>query len=258
MASLALPIARLVDPLFLLLAAVALGLALSSGETGFLSRRAKVGRALIGCAWLALWLLSMPWVSASLVRWHSTPPKDLRADLAGSAPERRALILLTAGIDADEFGEPAMERLSAPGLERCLGAVRVYREHGFGHIIISGRDAVLEPTALAAGMADLLVELGVPRSKIHLETASRDTRENALYSARMVRELPVDAAVVVTSALHMPRALRMFERAGLTVTPAPVRFLSAPPDGLERLIPSSLSLRRSQRVVHELVGMLEP
>jgi hypothetical protein len=50
----------------------------------------------------------------------------------------------------------------------------------------------------------------------------------------------------------------MFERAGLDVLPAPVRFQSLPPEGLERLLPESLSLRRSQRAVHELVGLLEP
>ncbi|AUX20401.1 hypothetical protein SOCEGT47_008700 [Sorangium cellulosum] len=258
MASLALPIARLVDPIFLLLVAVAVGLALSGGDWAYRSRRGKVGRVLVWGAWLALWLLSMPWVSSSLVRWYSTRPSDLRADLAGTAPERRALILLSAGIDVDEFNVPAMERLSEPGLERCLGAARVYREHGFGHVIISGRDAVQGPTALAGAMADLLVELGVPRKKILLETESRDTRENALYSARMVRDLPVDTVVVVTSALHMPRSIRLFERAGLPVLPAPVRFQSPPPEGLERLIPSSFALRRSQRLVHEIVGLLEP
>ncbi|MGK3966463.1 YdcF family protein [Sorangium sp. So ce118] len=252
------PISRLVDPVFLLLVAVGLGLALSGGDWSYRARRAKVGRALAWIAWLALWLLSMPWVASSLARRISTQPRDLRADLARTAPERRVLIILTAGIDPDEFGVPAMERQSAEGLERGLGAARVYREHGFGHVIISGRDVQRAPADLASSMADLLVALGVPRKKIILETESRDTRENAIHSARIARGLPVDAAVVVTSAVHMPRSIRMFERVGLDVLPAPVRFQPPPPEGLERLIPSSLALRRSQSVVHELVGLLEP
>ncbi|WP_437877208.1 YdcF family protein [Sorangium sp. So ce513] len=252
------PISRLVDPLFLLLVAAGLGLALSGGDWSYRTRRAKVGRTLAWGAWLALWLLSMPWVSSSLVRRVSTPPQDLRADLAGTPPERRVLIVLTAAIDADEFGVPPMERQSAAGLERSLAAVRVYREHGFGHVIVSGRDVRRAPSELAGSMADLLVELGVPRKKLILETESRDTRENAIHSARIARGLSAERAVVVTSALHMPRALRMFDRAGLDVLPAPVRFQPLPPDGVERLIPSSLALYRSHRVVHELVGLLEP
>ncbi|WP_437715800.1 YdcF family protein [Sorangium sp. So ce448] len=252
------PISRLVDPLLVLLVAAGVGLALSGGDWSFRTRGAKIGRALAWSAWLALWLLSTPWLSSALARRISTAPRDLHAELAGSSPERRVLVILTAGIDADEFGEPAMERQSAAGLERGLAAVRVYREYGFGHVIVSGKDVRGAPTQLASAMADLLVELGVPRKKIILETESRDTRENALHSTRIARGLSADAVVVVTSALHMPRSLRMFERAGLDVLPAPVRFQSLPPEGLERLLPESLSLRRSQRAVHELVGLLEP
>ncbi|WP_437591040.1 YdcF family protein [Sorangium sp. So ce1000] len=252
------PISRFVDPILVLLVVVGVGLALSGGDWTFRSRRAKVGRALAWSAWLALWLLSTPWISSALVRRVSTMPRDLHAELAGSSPERRVLVVLTASIDADEFGEPAMERQSAAGLERGLAAARVYREYGFGHVIISGKDVRGTPTELASGMADLLVELGVPRKKIILETESRDTRENALYSTRIARDLSADAVVVVTSALHMPRSLRMFERAGLGVLPAPVRFQSLPPEGLQQLLPVSLSLMRSHRAVHELVGLLEP
>ncbi|WP_437486998.1 YdcF family protein [Sorangium sp. So ce1014] len=252
------PIARLVDPLFVLLVVAGLGLALSGGGWTYRARRAKVGRALAWSAWLALWLLSMPWVSSGLVRRMSTQPRDLRAELAGSSPERRVLVILTAGIDADEFGTPAMERQSANGIERGLGAARVYRTYGFGHVIVSGQDVRLERTELAGAMADLLVELGVPRKKILLETESRDTRENAIYSAKIARSLSAEAVVVVTSALHMPRSIRMFERAGLDVLPAPIRFEALPHKGPGQLIPSSLTLRRSHRAVHELVGLLEP
>ncbi|WP_437279899.1 YdcF family protein [Sorangium sp. So ce375] len=252
------PISRLVDPLFVLLVAAGVGLALSGGDWSFRTRGAKIGRALAWSAWLALWLLSTPWLSSALVRRISTVPRDLHAELGGSSPERRVLVVLTAGIDADEFGEPAMERQSGAGLERSLAAVRVYREYGFGHVIISGKDVLRPPDELAGAMADLLVELGVPRKKIILEIEARDTRENALNSARIARELSADAVVVVTSALHMPRSIRMFERAGLDVLPAPVRFHSLPPEGIEKMIPSALSLRWSERAVHELVGLLEP
>ncbi|XXX78547.1 YdcF family protein [Sorangium sp. So ce134] len=252
------PISRLVDPLLVLLVAAGLGLALSGGGWTYRARRAKVGRALAWSAWLALWLLSVPEVSSAIVRRISTAPRDLRAELAASSPERRVLIVLTAGIDADEFGTPAMERQSADGMERGLGAARAYHTYGFGHVIVSGQDVRRERTELAGAMADLLVALGVPREKIILETESHDTRENALYSARIARSLSADAAVVVTSALHMPRSIRMFERAGLDVLPAPVRYHAPPHPGPGRLLPSSLCLLRSQRAVHELVGLLEP
>jgi uncharacterized SAM-binding protein YcdF (DUF218 family) len=259
MASLGFPLSSLFDPVFVLLLAAGVGLWLSRGSTAGRARAAQLGRALAWGAWLALWLLATPWVANLLGRALGVKPRDLRADLAATPPERRALIVLSAGINAEEFGEPAMERLSAPALERCLGAARVYRDYGgFGWVIVSGRDPELAPGELAGGMADLLVELGVPRSRLLLETESLDTRENALYSARMVRARPVDRVVVVTSAIHMRRAVRVFERAGLAVLPSPVKFQAPPPRGLEGVIPSSISLLRSHRVVHEVLGLLAP
>jgi uncharacterized SAM-binding protein YcdF (DUF218 family) len=258
MVSLPFPISRLVDPTLVILAALGLGLWLHGERWAALTRRKKIGRALAWSGWLALWLLTMPWVASALVRGVSLRPRDLHEDLASTPPERRAMVVLSAGIDADEFGEPAMERLSAPALERCIGAARVYREYGFGYVIVSGRDPDLAPTELASGMADLIAALGVPREKLLLEAESLDTKENALFSTRLLRTLPVDKVVVVTSALHMPRALKLFERAGLSVLPAPVKFQPEAPKTLERFIPSALALRRSQRAVHELVGLLEP
>ena len=292
MASLAFPISRLVDPVLVALVLIAVGLWSSRRRerahpprdpdgsaprdpdgsaprdpdgsaprpAGWLRSldRARIGRAAAWVGWLALWLLATPAVASALTRWVGERPRDLSADLEGSTPERRAMIVLSAGIDPDELGTPAMERLSDAALDRCIGAARIYRTYGFGHVILSGRDPALAPAELVGGMADLMEALGVPREKILLETEALDTRENALFSARVVRDLQATRVVVVTSALHMPRAVRWFERAGLRVIPAPVRFDPPAPASLETLIPSATALARSRRVVHEVIGRLEP
>ncbi|WP_341648475.1 YdcF family protein [Thauera humireducens] len=64
------------------------------------------------------------------------------------------------------------------------------------------------------------------------EARSRDTRENALFSAQILREADVRHVLLVTHAMHMPRAQAAFESAGLIVTPAPTGWLAdhgAPP-----------------------------
>jgi uncharacterized SAM-binding protein YcdF (DUF218 family) len=241
-----------------LLGAMAVGLWLSRGKRGARWDRARIGRGVAWAAWLTLWLLSTPWIASSMARWIGSAPRDLRADLEGSTPEQRAMVVLASGIYPPEHGVPAMARLSESGLERCVGAAGVYHAHGFRWVIVSGRHPRGGRTELAGGMADLLAALGVPRERILLEPDSTDTRENALNSTRMIRDLHVDKVVVVTSALHMPRAQWLFERAGLTVIPAPTRLDPPPAPGIFRLLPSALALQRSQRVVHELIGRLEP
>jgi uncharacterized SAM-binding protein YcdF (DUF218 family) len=74
----------------------------------------------------------------------------------------------------------------------------------------------------------------------------------------MVKEIKAEKAVLVTSAIHMPRAMWRFESAGLTVIPAPVKFQAAARQTLARFIPESAALGRSERLVHELLGLLAP
>lgn len=260
MASFTLPISQLVDPVPIVLAAIGVGLWLSRrrGGAGAATRAARIGRGAAWGGWLALWLLATPVVSSALARSIATRPRDISADLEGSAPERRALVVLSAGAAPPELGVPRMERLSGAAMDRCIGAARIYQTYGFEWVIVTGRHAQLAPAELAGGMGDLMVALGVPRERILLETEATDTKENALFTARMVRELGAEQVVLVTSALHMPRALRWFERAGIRAIPAPVKLdpiAAVRPGGL---LPTSTALSRSDRVLHEIVGWLEP
>jgi len=296
MAFFALPTSRLVDPVFVLLVVTFVGLWLSRrrpaharalgqdeprsalegpedppptarGRMGrallfafraLRARRAGLGRAAAWAACAALWLLSTPVVASSFARAVSLRPRDIGPDLAGTTPEQRAMVVLGATISPDETGVPAMERLSDAATERCIGAARLYHTHGFRWIIVSGRHPDLARDELTRGMADLIAALGVPRERILLESEALDTRENALFSTRMTRDLGMQKVVVVTSALHMPRSLMHFRDAGLEAVPAPVKLNAPPPWKLEGLIPTAESLRRSQRAVHEVVGRLEP
>lgn len=99
---------------------------------------------------------------------------------------------------------------------RSVYAVRAFRGRAFRYVVITGGGAG-QP---ARAMADFAVAGGVPRDALLLETASRSTRENALYLAPLIRDLP-GRKVLLTSDYHMFRASRVFQMAGLEVVPAP-------------------------------------
>jgi uncharacterized SAM-binding protein YcdF (DUF218 family) len=63
----------------------------------------------------------------------------------------------------------------------------------------------------------MLREGGVPEEAIVRERRSRDTHENAVEAALILRERGVRDVVVVTCSWHLPRARKLFERAGLQV-----------------------------------------
>ncbi len=85
--------------------------------------------------------------------------------------------------------------------------------------------AVPEAMSEAAATRDLLVELGVLPEQIELEGRSRNTEENAVFSLAAAKPKPGEMWLLVTSAMHMPRAVGCFRRAGWAdIIPYPVDY----------------------------------
>ncbi|HOK47855.1 MAG TPA: YdcF family protein [Bryobacteraceae bacterium] len=103
---------------------------------------------------------------------------------------------------------------------RAIYAGRFYREGGFTRVVASGKE-------VGPLIRDFLVCQGVPAEIIEVEGKSTSTRENAVYTARMLAG-SASTPVLVTSDYHMFRARRAFQKAGLNVQPRPF------PDCLKR------------------------
>jgi len=104
---------------------------------------------------------------------------------------------------------------------RAVHAVEVWREGGVKQVIVSA-DA-----QTAASMRAWLIGQGIPADAIRLENRSQSTRENALFTAELLRDLP-GPYLLVTSDIHVWRAQRAFRKAGLNVFPRPA------PDAFKR------------------------
>ncbi|HLY60759.1 MAG TPA: YdcF family protein [Terriglobia bacterium] len=104
---------------------------------------------------------------------------------------------------------------------RTTYAGRAFHEGGFKEVLVTGGSAGQSKVPVAIAMGEFLKFQGVPSEAIHLETRSRSTRENALYSSPLLSMLP-GSKVLLTSDYHMFRARRAFARAGIQVFPQPV------------------------------------
>lgn len=109
---------------------------------------------------------------------------------------------------------------------RSAYAVAAYRQGGFREIVISG-GGYPGSTPAAAAMKAFLVSQGVPAAAIRAETQSRSTRENAVYTSKMLGGSG-GGKVLLTSDYHMFRAYRVFRKLGIQVLPRPV------PDAVKR------------------------
>ena len=90
-------------------------------------------------------------------------------------------------------------------------------------IIVSGGNVFLQEGIRpeSAYTADLLQEWGIPQSAIIFEGNSRNTRENAVETSRLLKNRQLNRVLLVTSAFHMPRALATFRAVGIDAIPSP-------------------------------------
>lgn len=214
----------------------------------------RTGRAFAGAGVAALALLSMTGVADLFIRPLERMTRPLHA------PERtgaQAIVVLAAGRlrNAPEYGNRDIPDHTA--LARLRYAAHLQRRTGLPVLVSGGTVgtpmAGERPYSLADAMATALREdFGVPVRWV--EARSRDTAENAAFSAAMLRADRVRRVLLVTDAMHMARSRAAFERAGLEVVEAPTMFFSGQARSVHAWIPSAEGLRRSWYAMYELIG----
>jgi uncharacterized SAM-binding protein YcdF (DUF218 family) len=200
---------------------------------------------------LIFWLVSTHAAAALLLR-------GLESDCDPPArPYGDVIVLLGGGIveavpDVSGTGTP-----SESMLPRVVTAVRLQKRLNVP-IIVSGGPVFSQTASEAAIVERFLVDLGVEKDRILLEERSRDTHENAVFVADICRQMSLTGPILVTAALHMKRAVRAFERAGLPVTAFPAGFHTAEgqPRQWRDFLPTAAGLHLFSRALHEYMGSL--
>jgi uncharacterized SAM-binding protein YcdF (DUF218 family) len=171
-------------------------------------------------------------------------------------PDPRAIVVLGSGAKTVHGQTQKIGTLTPGGASRVLEAARVYHALGDPWVISSGGPPVgYDMIPESETMKRALVELGVPPDRILLESRSRVTRDEAVLTAPMLRDLGIRSCVVVTSDLHMRRALAAFRHEGLDAAPAIARD---PLDSQSKWLswtPTRQGMEYSQEVIHEYVGL---
>lgn len=231
----------------------ALLLAASAGLLLWRGRR-RSGALLLTLALGWLWLWSAPafsdWFRATLEQRY--PPAPLE-----QLPPVDAIVVLGGLAEAAVPPSRPDPNLGA-AVDRIWHAARLYRAGKAPRVLASGGNlpwsGVEQPES--AVMAELLQELGVPVAAILQESTSRTTRENRDRSLPILQAHGVRRILLVTSALHMPRALTLFRATDLEVIPAPTDFETRFPSNahLLRWLPDAQALADASRAFKEYLG----
>jgi len=176
--------------------------------------------------------------------------------LSDAPPAPRAIVVLGAGARTVHGRTQKIGTLTLAGASRVLEAARLFRVLGDPWIISSGgRPAGYDMIPESETMKRALVELGVPPDRILLESTSRVTRDEAVLTARMLHDLGIRSCIVVTSDLHMRRALGAFRHEGLEATPAVARDPLDSQSKWLSWLPTPQGMEYSQAVIHDYVGL---
>ena len=187
---------------------------------------------------------------------------SLRAQTADSLREAltqpgapQAIVIIGGGARRDARERPETETVKPGTLERLVQGAWVARVTRLP-VLVSGGVSRPGMSSEAALMKRVLEDsLNTPVRWV--EGASADTAGNARLSAELLKDAGITRIVLVTEAYHMPRAQASFERAGLSVLPAPCCFAGSPIDfGSLQLLPTGGASYLSYRAGHELLGRL--
>jgi uncharacterized SAM-binding protein YcdF (DUF218 family) len=151
-------------------------------------------------------------------------------------------------------GQPEMTGAA----DRVTATVALARRYPEARIIFTGGDASLEQSGFteAVPARQLLIDLGIPPERLEIESHSRNTWENATLTHALVQPVPGQSWILVTSAMHMPRAVGCFRQAGWTVLPYPVDYRTPPsvPFAIDFAFPGELDLLNL--AAHEWDGLI--
>ena len=213
--------------------------------------RGRLAGGLVAAAAAVLVLFSLSATADRLMRFaESSAPRTFR-------PGARydAVIVLGGVLEQrpSTLGGEGPEMTSAA--DRITRALELLRTGQARNVLISGGAMHPQPgePVEAEELSALLQAWGVPAEQIAVEPRSRNTRENAVESARIVAERGWREVLLVTSAAHMPRALGCFRRAGLSPDALPVDYRSGDGGG-ERWLPRAMALQKSTEAIRELAG----
>ena len=146
-----------------------------------------------------------------------------QAYLPPAEPAGDVIIMLGGGAMPDSPDVDGVGALCSSPANRLLTAVRLQRKLGVPILLSGGQ--VYEDTGAEAKIARrILIDLGVPESKILVETRSSNTTQNARYSAEILRAQGLTQPILVTSAFHMKRAVLNFKKQGIDVVPYPADY----------------------------------
>jgi uncharacterized SAM-binding protein YcdF (DUF218 family) len=168
-------------------------------------------------------------------------------------PTNIKYIVVLGGGNGGNKRYPPNTQLSSASLSRLVEGIRLYRQNPKTLLVLSG-GRVFGAISDANIMNNTAIALGMNKKHMIIEAGSRDTEEEAQHLKPRLKQ---QAFILVTSAYHMPRAMKTFKKYGMKPVAAPTQFLvSMNRTNPKFYLPTVENLIHSDIAIHEYLGIL--
>ena len=219
---------------------------LAAGFVLILRHARKVGTALVVFSLVCLYALSV----RPLAQLIASPLEFQYPKYSGQKVEY--VVVLGSGHVSDER-IPTVSQLKTVGLARLTAGIEIYKQNPGAKLLLSGYGG-RDKRSHAEVSAEVAQVFGVPKDDILLAPDAKTTREEALAWQILLHDQPFALA---TSAMHMPRAMYLFQGVGLVPIAAPANFETAGqrPSYWRDWMPSAAQLMIVEAAWHEYLGL---
>lgn len=223
-------------------------------------RRPRTAAFCIAFALILLLGTSNGWASRYLVRsleWQNTPSQ---------LPNAEAIVVLGGATRSALLPRPTVD-LQESG-DRVIYAAQLYRQKKAPLLILSGGriEWFGKGTPESEDMATILTSIGIPKEALIQEPDSLNTYQNAVNVRKILEQRNIKRVLLVTSALHMPRSLLIFQKQNIDVIAAPTDFLvstgelqeltSTPKAAILNLLPDTSNIDQFTSALKEYIGIV--
>ena len=147
-----------------------------------------------------------------------------------------------------------------PAADRFIQTALLYKTGHINNVIVAAGNGYITKNNFreALFIKQRLTELGIPAEQIFTDTSSRNTLENARFSKKIIDSFHIQGPhLLISSAMHLPRAQMVFKKAGVSAAPYPCDFVSkriANNFFEDYVLPSSSALNQWDSWIKEIVG----
>lgn len=202
-----------------------------------------------------MWLILIFWfVSTRPGAWLLMRPLESQYETFQTLPDiQQDAYVLVLGGGCNTSGHSEYERLHESSLRRVFEGIRIAQIHPNTTVVLSGTS--WRGTCDVADYGLAIVKNYFPKDRIKIQYESMDTKQEAeVFKLQFGTNKPV---VLVTSACHMPRAVRNFKKLGIDVIPAPTDFkIKTGKFWISDFLPSSNNLQIAETALHEYLGLI--